>query len=85
MPLTEQEERGVNLACYYLSEYDGGNWSIQENLDDLKLQEPTPEVIVGNGTKTAAVEVKLLIDFPYRDYIAYLRSNENHLKPPEQK
>lgn len=82
MPLTEQEERCVNLACYYLSEHYGGNWSIQENLDDLKLQGPTPEVIVGNGTKTAAVEVKLLIDFPYRDYIAYLRSNEKHLKPP---
>ena len=81
MPLTEQEERCVNLACYYLSEHYSGNWTIQENLDDLKLQEPTPEVIVGNGTKTAAVEVKRLIDFPYRDYIAYLRSNEKHLKP----
>jgi len=82
MPLTEQEKRCVNLACCYLSKHYGGNWSIQENLDDLELQEPTPEVIVGNGTKTAAVEVKLLIDFPYRDYIAYLRSNEKHLKPP---
>ncbi len=82
MPLTEQEKRCVNLACRYLSEYYGDEWSIQENLDDLNLQEPTPEVIVGNGTKTAAVEVKLLIDFPYRDYIAYLRSNEKRLKPP---
>ena len=69
MPLTEQEERCVNLACHYLSKHYGGNWSVQKNLDDLKFQEPTPEVIVGNGTKTAAVEVKRLIDFPYRDYI----------------
>lgn len=72
----------MNLACRYLSEHYGGDWSVQDNLDDLKLQEPTPEVIVGNGTKTAAVEVKLLIDFPCRDYIAYLRSNEKRLKPP---
>jgi len=82
MPLSAQEKRCIDCACHYLGEHYGGNWSIQKNLDDLKLQEPTPEVIAGNGTKTAAVEVKRLIDFPYRDYIAYLRSNEKRLRPP---
>lgn len=81
MPLTEQEQRCVTLACRYLGEHYGGNWSIQENLDDRNLQEPTPEVIVGNGSQTAAVEVKRLIDFPYRDYIKYLRSNNDYLVP----
>ena len=81
MPLTEQEQRCVTLACRYLGERYGGNWSIQENLDDRKLEEPTPEVIVGNSTKTAAVEVKRIVDFASRDYIAYLRNNERVLTP----
>ncbi len=82
MPLTEQEQRCVTLTCHYLGEHYGGNWSVQENLHDLKLQEPAPEAIVGNGNKTAAVEVKRLIDFNYRDYITYIRNNEKRLKPP---
>ena len=51
-------------------------------MDDLKLSEPTPEVIVSNGEKTAAVEVKRLTgDSTYQDYIAYLRNNERFLVP----
>ena len=74
MPLTEQEERCVTLVCRYLSEHYGGDWSVKENLDDQDLPEPTPEVIVSNGVKDAAVEVKRLIDFPFRDYIKYSQS-----------
>lgn len=82
MPLSEQEQRCVAFACHYLQEHYGGSWSIKENLDDLKLSEPTPEVIVSNGEKTAAVEVKRLTgDSTYQDYIAYLRNNERFLVP----
>ncbi|MBA7469934.1 hypothetical protein ES707_05210 [subsurface metagenome] len=81
MPLSEQEERCIAFACHYLKEHYGGNWSIQENLDDLKLQEPAPEVIVGNDAKTAAVEVKRLIDFASRDLFKYLHSNNDYLVP----
>lgn len=82
MPLSEQEQRCVAFACHYLEEHYGGSWSIKENLDDLKLSEPTPEVIVSNGEKTAAVEVKRLTgDSTYQDYIAYLRNNERFLVP----
>jgi len=81
MPLTEQEERCVILACRYLSEHYGGDWSVKANLDDQDFPEPTPEVIVSNGAKNAAVEVKRLIDFPFRDYIRYSQSNIKYLKP----
>ncbi|RAL70560.1 hypothetical protein C1G86_0936 [Dehalococcoides mccartyi] len=81
MPLSEQEQRCVAFACRYLNEHYGGHWSIQKNLDDLKLSEPTPEVIVGNGIMTAAVEVKRVVDFASRDYIAFLRNNERVLTP----
>lgn len=82
MPLSEQERRCVASACHYLEEHYGGHWSIQKNLDDLNLPEPTPEVLASNGEKTAAVEVKRLIgDSAYQDYIAYLRNNERFLAP----
>ena len=82
MPLSEQEQRCVAFACSYLEEHYGGNWSIQQYLDDLNLSEPTPEVIVSNGEKTAAVEVKRLTgDSTYQEYVASLRSNEKFLVP----
>jgi len=81
MPSTDQELRCIGFACKYLGEHYGGNWIILENLDDRRLPEPTPEVIVGNGVVTAAVEVKRIIDFASRDYIAYLRNNERFLTP----
>jgi len=82
MPLSEQEQRCVAFACHYLEEHYGGSWSIKENLDDLNLSEPTPEVTVSNGKKTAAVEVKRLIgDSIYQSYIASLRHNERRLAP----
>lgn len=81
MPLTEQELRCITIACRYLGERYGGNWSIRDNLHDRKLQIPAPEAIIGNGTTTAAVEVKRIIDFDSRDYIAYLRNNERVLTP----
>lgn len=82
MPLSEQERRCVDFACRYLEEHYGGNWSIQQYLDDLNLPEPTPEVIVSNGEKTAAVEVKRLTgDSAHQEYVASLLSNEKFLVP----
>ena len=60
MALSEQEARCVEFALNFLSEHYGGCWTIEQYLDDLHPSEPTPEVIVSNGEKTAAVEVKRL-------------------------
>jgi hypothetical protein len=82
MSLSAQEQRCVTFACRYLEEHYGGSWSIQQCLDDLNLSEPTPEVIVSNGQKTAAIEVKRLTgDLTYQEYIASLLSNEKVLVP----
>ena len=82
MPLSEQERRCVDFACRYLEEHYGGSWSIQQYLDDLNLPEPTPEVIVSNGERTAAVEVKRLTgDSTHQEYVASLLSNEKFLLP----
>jgi len=82
MPLSEQERRCIEFACRDLEKRYGGSWSIQQYLDDLNLHEPTPEVIVDNGEKTAAVEVKQLTgDSTYQEYLASLLSNQKSLVP----
>ena len=82
MPLSEQERCCIEFACRDLGERYGGSWSIQQYLDDLNLPEPTPEVIVSNGERTAAVEVKRLIgDSTYQEYVASLLSNQKFLVP----
>ncbi|MHA1169646.1 MAG: hypothetical protein ACTSRU_17600, partial [Candidatus Hodarchaeales archaeon] len=51
-------------------------------MDGLSLPEPTPEVTVGNGKRTAAIEVKRLTgDSTYQEYIASLLSNQKFLVP----
>ena len=63
MPLTEQEARCVELVCEHLGSIHGGAWRITEYLNQLHLSTPTPptpEVLVGNGAMTAAIEVKRL-------------------------
>jgi hypothetical protein len=81
MPLSKQEQRCITLVCRYLGKHYGGSWTIRENLDDRKLQEPTPEVIVSNGNNIAAIEVKRLIDSVTQNYIANLLSNERFFAP----
>ena len=82
MPLSEQERRCIEFACHDLEKRYGGRWSIQQYLDDLNLPEPTPEAIVSNGERTAAVEVKRLTgDSTYQEYVASLLSNQKFLVP----
>jgi hypothetical protein len=82
MPLSEQEQRSIELTCRDLEKRYGGSWSVQQCLDDLNLAEPTPEVIVGNGERTAAIEVKRLTGGTiYQEYISSLFSNQNYLVP----
>lgn len=82
MPLSEQENRCVKLACEYLSSKRGGSWTVESYPDELYPAEPTPEVIVNNGKVTAAIEVKRLtgdsIDQAYRES---LLSNQRFLVP----
>ena len=82
MPLTDQEQQCIDFACRYLEEHYGGIWSIRELLDDQNQSEPTPEVILSNGEKTAAIEVKRLIgDSTWQEYVAALLSNADYLVP----
>lgn len=82
MPLTDQEQRCVDFACRYLEQNYGGSWSIKQYLDDQNPSEPTPEVILSNGEKTAAVEVKRLTgDSTQQEYLAALLSNNKYLVP----
>lgn len=82
MPLTEQEQRCIDSACRYLENHYGGTWSIQQELDDQYPSEPTPEVILSDGEKTAAVEVKRLTgDSTQQEYLAAILSNDRYFVP----
>lgn len=82
MALSDQESRCVELTCGYLSSTVGGSWTVESYPDELYPTEPTPEVIVTNGTVTAAIEVKRLTgDAISQAYTESLLSNERHLTP----
>ena len=82
MPLTDQKKRCVDFTCRYLEEHYGGSWSIEQYLDDQNPSEPTPEVVLSNGEKTAAVEVKRLTgDSTQQEYLSALLSNDKYLVP----
>lgn len=58
MTLTEQEQRCVDLVLGYRAGRYGGSWQVTEDLDERYPAERTPEVIVTNGNRTAAMEGK---------------------------
>lgn len=62
MTLSAQEARCVRLACDFLSRRDGTTWGITPGptLDSLYPNEPSPEVLVSDGRRDAAIEVKEL-------------------------
>jgi len=83
MPLTDQEKTCVDKACAFLAATVGGTWGIESYPTELFPQEKTPEVVVTNGTRTAAIEVKRLTgDVESREYRESLISNEKYLAPP---
>ena len=82
MALSDQESRCVELTCGYLSLTVGGNWIVESYPDELYPTEPTPEVIVTNGSVTAAIEVKRLTgDSNSNAYKESLLSNQKFLRP----
>ena len=82
MTLSEQEIRCIKCACKFLSSALGGNWNIESYLDEVNATEPTPEVVVTNGTTTAAIEVKRMAgDSAQQKYRESLYSNERYLIP----
>lgn len=84
MPLTEQESRCIELACGHLAALYGGVWTMvgSPSLDDLYPSEPTPEVLVGNGSLTAAIEVKRLTgDSVFQAYTESIFSLHRSLVP----
>ena len=62
MAPTEQEERCVVLLCKHLSGNPGGEWRVDEWLDDTDNSEPTPDAVLTNGLEYLAVEIKQLTD-----------------------
>ena len=82
MPPSEQESRCIEHACEFLSSAIGGDWKVESYLDDLGSAEPTPEVVVTNGTTAAAIEVKRMAgDSVQQAYRQSLFSNKRHLIP----
>jgi hypothetical protein len=82
MPLSDQENLCVQFTCDYLSSSIGGYWVIESYPDDLHPSEPTPEVIVSNGSVSAAIEVKRLTgDSMSQVYIESLLANQKYLVP----
>jgi hypothetical protein len=83
MALTDQEARCVELACQYLDETYSGSWVVQEGptLEELHRNDPVPEVLVTNGSLTAAIEVKRVADKALTDHTGYTYSLKNYLAP----
>ena len=82
MPLSKQEHHCIKLTCNHLSSILGGNWEIATILDELYPNEPTPEVIVSNGDKSAVIEIKRLTgDAKDRAYKEYTLGNRRYLQP----
>jgi hypothetical protein len=83
MPLTDQERRCVEAAAAYLAERHGGLWPVPDGptLADIDPSQPSPEVVIGNGVLTAAVEVKQLRDAVFSDHRHYLFSLNKYLRP----
>lgn len=82
LSLSEQEARCIDLACQYLASLHGGTWIITELLDETHRSEASPEVLVSNGSTTAAIEVKRLIgDDEYLTYLESMFSLEKYLAP----
>jgi hypothetical protein len=82
MPMTEQEQRCVDLVCAHLAATEGGAWRVVEHLDEQHPDEPSPEVLLTNGPRTAAVEVKRLTGpADVQQYIESTLSLERYLAP----
>lgn len=82
MPLTDQESHCIDLACSHLAGLYGGIWRTTESLDEKYQSEPSPEVVVSNGTTTAAIEVKRLTgDSALQTYVESTLSLERYLAP----
>ena len=68
MPLSDQESRCAELVCQYLDSTRSGDWRIARSLDDEHPSEPSPDVLLTNGTEEIAVEIKRLTDGEFLDH-----------------
>ena len=59
MPLSDAESRCIDAVCRFLDREHGGTWQLPAaaSLDDAHPNLPSPEAIVTDGTRTAAIEV----------------------------
>lgn len=84
MSLTTQEARCVEAACRFLDGSRGGTWEPRTGptLDEQYPNESSPEIVVTNGSTTAAIEVKRLTgDGEWNDYRKYFASLQRSLAP----
>ena len=56
MPLTDQEQRCIDLATRFLSTRIGGSWIVQTYLGGLYPSEPTPEVVLTDEDRQSRLE-----------------------------
>lgn len=59
---SEQEERCAAAICQHLSQNSGGDWRVKDWLDAQCDDEPSPDVIVSDGSECIAIEIKQLTD-----------------------
>jgi hypothetical protein len=83
LPLSSQEQACVEALCAYLSQVDGKGWNIQPGptLDDENPGRSSPEVVITDGARKAAVEVKRLGDDVTQPYAESVLSLERRLVP----
>lgn len=62
MPPSEQEERCADAICQHLRQTTGNDWRVESWLDDEYPSEPSPDVVLSDGTDDIAIEFKQLTD-----------------------
>lgn len=85
MAASEQELRCAGLVADWLSTVSGSEWQIDDGptLDEQHPNQPSPDLLLIGGTRTAAVEVKRLTgDSVWNTYHASLSSLQRSLAPP---
>lgn len=67
MPVTEQESRCAQLICQHLSSTPAGHWRVAKSLDEEHPSEPSPDVLLTNGSQEIVLEIKQLTDGDFLD------------------
>ena len=82
MAPSDQEIRCASTLCGYLCESTGHRWAIKCWLDEQYPNEKSPDVLLSDGRKSMAVEIKQLTDGPtFHQYRLEQHSLYSRLSP----